>query len=83
VLYDFPMYPAADDVGLMAYYANVGSVFRTVAEQVDQILKGRAPGDIPLAEPRTFRFVINARAARALGLALPDSLRQRADQVID
>lgn len=83
VLYDFPMNPAADDVGLMAFYAEVGSAFRKVAEQVDQILKGRKPGDIPIAEPQKFRFVVNARAARALGLAIPESLRQQADQVID
>jgi len=83
VLYDFPMFPAADDVGLMSYYADVGTLFRRVADQVDQILKGRRPADIPLAEPQKFRFVINSRAARALGLGISESLRKHADQVID
>lgn len=83
VIYDFPMVPAADDVGLMAYYVGVGTLFRSVAEQVDQILRGGKPGDIPVAFPQKFRLVINARAARALGLAIPPSLRQRADEVID
>jgi ABC-type uncharacterized transport system substrate-binding protein len=83
VLYDFPMFPAAEEVGLMAYHADVGSMFRKVAEQVDQVLKGRNPGDIPVAEPQEFHFVINSRAARALGLAIPQSLRQQADRVLD
>jgi putative ABC transport system substrate-binding protein len=83
VMYDFPMFPAADEVGLVAYYAEVGALFRTAAEQVDQILRGRKPGDIPLAFPEKFRLMINGKAAQALGLAIPPSLRQQADQVID
>jgi putative ABC transport system substrate-binding protein len=83
VLYDFPLFPAADDVGFMAYYADVHALFRTVAEQVDQILKGRKPGDIPIAGPEKFRFVINGRAARALGLSIPQALREQANQVLD
>jgi putative ABC transport system substrate-binding protein len=77
------MFPAADEVGLVAYYAEVGALFRTAAEQVDQILRGRKPGDIPLAFPEKFRLMINGKAAQALGLAIPPSLRQQADQVID
>ncbi|MGH2841765.1 MAG: ABC transporter substrate binding protein, partial [Solirubrobacteraceae bacterium] len=61
----------------------VGTLFRSVAEQVDQILRGGKPGDIPVAFPQKFRLVINARAARALGLAISPSLRQRADEVFD
>jgi putative ABC transport system substrate-binding protein len=74
VLYDFPIFPAAEEVGLMTYRANVGALFRTVAEQVDQILKGRKPGDIPVETPQIFRLVINRGAARGLGLELPSSL---------
>ena len=83
VMYDFPMFPAADDVGLMSYYANVPMLFRRVADQVDQVLKGRKAGDIPVEEPQKFRFVINARAARALGLTISQSLRQQADHVLE
>lgn len=83
VLYDFPMYPAGDEVGLIAYYADVYAMYVTFAEQVDQILRGRKPGDIPLALPQKFRLVINAKAARALGLSISPSLRQQADQVIE
>jgi putative ABC transport system substrate-binding protein len=81
-MYDFPMFPAADDLGLMAYYADVASLFRRTAEQVDQILKGRKPGDIPVTEPQQFRFMVNVRAAQALGLTLPDSLVRQADNVL-
>lgn len=83
MMYDFPMFPAADEVGLISYYADVVALFRSAAEQVDQILKGRKPGDIPLALPEKFRLMINGRAARALGLAISPSLRQQADQVLD
>ena len=83
VIYDFPMYPSADDVGLIAYYANVGTLFRGAAEQVDQILKGRKPGDIPLALPQKFRLVVNGKAARDLGLSVSPALRRQADQVLD
>ena len=77
------MFPAAEDVGLMAYHANVGALFRTVAEQVDQILKGRKPGAMFIETPRAFRLIINRRAVRGLGLELPASLLKRADKVMD
>lgn len=83
VMYDFPMFPTADEPGLISYYADVSALFRTVAEQVDQILRGRKPGDLPLAFPQKFRLMINGKAARALGLSIPPSLRQQADQVIE
>jgi putative ABC transport system substrate-binding protein len=70
-------------VGLIAYYADVYAMFVTFAEQVDQILKGRKPGDIAVALPQRFRLVINLKAAKALGLTIPPSLLARADQVID
>lgn len=82
VMYDFPMFPAADELGLMAYYADVAQLFRRVAEQVDAILKGQSPASMPLLEPQKFRFMVNLRAARALGLTLPEPLVQRADSVL-
>jgi putative tryptophan/tyrosine transport system substrate-binding protein len=83
VMYDFPMFRSADEVGLVAYYAEVGALFGSAAEQVDQILRGRKPGDIPLVTPQKFRLLINGKAAQALGLSIPRSLRQQADLVID
>ena len=83
VIYDFPMFPSADEVGLIAYYAEVGALFRSGAEQVDQILRGRKPGDIPLVTPQTFRLLINGKAARALGLSVSPALRDQADQILE
>ena len=82
IMYDFPMFPAADGVGLMAYYADVAPLFRRVAEQVDAILKGTKPGDIPIAEPQQFRFMVNLKAARAMKLTLPAAVVRQADSVL-
>jgi putative ABC transport system substrate-binding protein len=69
--------------GLIAYGPTRGEYQRLAARYVDQILKGAKPGDLPVEQPTRFHLVVNLKTAKALGLTIPQTLLQRADEVVE
>jgi ABC-type uncharacterized transport system substrate-binding protein len=80
-VYPFRYY--ATSGGLMSYGVDVTETFRRAASYVNRILKGEKPGDLPVQQPTTVRFVINLKTSKALGLTLPSGLLSIANELIE
>lgn len=80
-VYTYRLFAASG--GLMSYGTDLVDLFRRAASYVDRILKGEKPSDLPVQMPAKYELVINLKAARTLGLDIPMSVQQRADEVIE
>jgi putative ABC transport system substrate-binding protein len=81
VMYPFGIF--ASDGGLIAYGTDMTDLNRRAAAYVDRILKGALPADLPVQAPTKFELVVNLKTAKAQGLAIPQSILIRADQVVE
>ena len=71
------------DGGLLSYGPDPIDPYRRAASYFDRILRGEKPSDLPVQFPTKFEMVVNLKTAKALGLAVPLSIRLRADEMID
>jgi putative ABC transport system substrate-binding protein len=78
-VYETRLFPDAG--GLLSYGPLAQERFERMALYVDRILRGAQPSDLPIEQPTKFELVINLKTAKALGLTIPQTLLQRADQV--
>jgi putative ABC transport system substrate-binding protein len=79
----YPWREGPEAGGLLSYSVNLRTMWHRAAVYVDKILKGAKPADLPVQQPTEYELVINLKTAKALGMTIPPSLLQRADQVIE
>jgi putative ABC transport system substrate-binding protein len=79
----YPLSDFARDGGLLSYGVDQVDTFRRAATYVDRILRGAKPAELPVQLPTKFEMAVNLKTAKALGLAVPPSIRLRADEVIE
>lgn len=79
----FPFREVADEGALMSYGPSLTGMWRRAADYMVRILKGANPAEMAIEQPTRFEFIINLKAAKALGLAIPQSIRLQADQVLE
>jgi putative ABC transport system substrate-binding protein len=79
----FPLREFADEGGLMSFGVNFPDQWRRAAEYADKVLKGAKPTDLPVEQPTKFELLVNLKTAKDLGIAVPESILVRADEVIE
>ena len=80
-IYPYRFFPTSG--GLLSYGIDTVGIFRQTASYVDRILKGEKPADLPVQAPVSFKLIVNLKAARAIGLTIPESFLLRADEVLE